>query len=101
MRLGIGHKNALVESGQQKRCAGGLSETAHISAIEFDASPRTGKGGLARRDLVRTQSNRWAASRNGDGSARNVASPMRHFRSEEHTSELQSRRDLVCRLLLE
>src|SRR5690349_22891708 len=25
----------------------------------------------------------------------------RLFRSEEHTSELQSRRDLVCRLLLE
>src|SRR5204863_1100593 len=25
----------------------------------------------------------------------------RHVRSEEHTSELQSRRDLVCRLLLE
>src|SRR5690349_24021663 len=24
-----------------------------------------------------------------------------HLRSEEHTSELQSRRDLVCRLLLE
>ena len=23
-----------------------------------------------------------------------------HFRSEEHTSELQSRSDLVCRLLL-
>src|SRR6266496_5575424 len=27
--------------------------------------------------------------------------PERHIRSEEHTSELQSRRDLVCRLLLE
>src|SRR5690349_23431094 len=26
---------------------------------------------------------------------------MSPFRSEEHTSELQSRRDLVCRLLLE
>src|SRR5215469_17930440 len=26
---------------------------------------------------------------------------MRPVRSEEHTSELQSRRDLVCRLLLE
>src|SRR5690349_23189705 len=26
---------------------------------------------------------------------------MRSSRSEEHTSELQSRRDLVCRLLLE
>src|SRR5438874_9128929 len=37
----------------------------------------------------------------------NVASPYRFARlrrisrSEEHTSELQSRRDLVCRLLLE
>src|SRR5690349_23746545 len=29
------------------------------------------------------------------------ASMTRTFRSEEHTSELQSRRDLVCRLLLE
>src|SRR5690349_22510736 len=28
-------------------------------------------------------------------------SARRHTRSEEHTSELQSRRDLVCRLLLE
>src|SRR6266496_2611215 len=26
---------------------------------------------------------------------------LRTYRSEEHTSELQSRRDLVCRLLLE
>src|SRR5690349_22384826 len=28
-------------------------------------------------------------------------SGLNAFRSEEHTSELQSRRDLVCRLLLE
>src|SRR5690349_23422088 len=28
-------------------------------------------------------------------------SSCQHERSEEHTSELQSRRDLVCRLLLE
>src|SRR5690349_22776310 len=27
--------------------------------------------------------------------------PVENCRSEEHTSELQSRRDLVCRLLLE
>src|SRR5690606_39382335 len=27
--------------------------------------------------------------------------PPRHLRSEEHTSELQSRENLVCRLLLE
>src|SRR6266496_4670543 len=30
-----------------------------------------------------------------------AASNARMLRSEEHTSELQSRRDLVCRLLLE
>src|SRR6266576_6514138 len=30
-----------------------------------------------------------------------LALPVQHVRSEEHTSELQSRRDLVCRLLLE
>src|SRR2546428_10242422 len=29
------------------------------------------------------------------------AEPQRESRSEEHTSELQSRSDLVCRLLLE
>src|SRR5690349_23992924 len=29
------------------------------------------------------------------------ATPAKPTRSEEHTSELQSRRDLVCRLLLE
>src|SRR5690349_23773430 len=30
-----------------------------------------------------------------------ICGPIRGIRSEEHTSELQSRRDLVCRLLLE
>src|SRR5690349_23823382 len=30
-----------------------------------------------------------------------IAWPVTGLRSEEHTSELQSRRDLVCRLLLE
>src|SRR5690349_24193374 len=30
-----------------------------------------------------------------------AVSPRCAYRSEEHTSELQSRRDLVCRLLLE
>src|SRR5699024_11223094 len=35
------------------------------------------------------------------GRALIFASPRRRARSEEHTSELQSRFDLVCRLLLE
>src|SRR3712207_7755147 len=33
--------------------------------------------------------------------AQNIDTPVSAFRSEEHTSELQSRQYLVCRLLLE
>src|SRR5690349_23943670 len=40
-----------------------------------------------------------SASRGGASPA--SSSSCRTTRSEEHTSELQSRRDLVCRLLLE
>src|SRR5690349_24006918 len=35
------------------------------------------------------------------GAPREAFEKLGHPRSEEHTSELQSRRDLVCRLLLE
>src|SRR5438874_9821539 len=42
---------------------------------------------------------RRAAGRRGD--RHRVGHGRRAARSEEHTSELQSRRDLVCRLLLE
>src|SRR5436309_11882124 len=37
----------------------------------------------------------------GRGAASATAAPTRRGRSEEHTSELQSRENLVCRLLLE
>src|SRR5204863_9738888 len=37
----------------------------------------------------------------GDDGFRGREGPLRKPRSEEHTFELQSRRDLVCRLLLE
>src|SRR6266496_6562287 len=42
-----------------------------------------------------------AAAQVGGGPARTAAPSAPSGRSEEHTSELQSRRDLVCRLLLE
>src|SRR2546428_8288841 len=54
---------------------------------------RTGSGGQAHR-LALPGRARWAG----------VEKPPRRsppIRSEEHTSELQSRSDLVCRLLLE
>src|SRR5690349_24872399 len=46
---------------------------------------------------------RGAAFRRDDDEARGMPRARRQAapRSEEHTSELQSRRDLVCRLLLE
>src|SRR6267378_500598 len=47
--------------------------------------------------LFRSAGLRWLCSSSGSG-RRELA---HQGRSEEHTSELQSRRDLVCRLLLE
>src|SRR3712207_7536357 len=47
-------------------------------------------------------SSSWARARPVPARARQHASPAaRECRSEEHTSELQSRQYLVCRLLLE
>src|SRR5215469_17448301 len=57
-----------------------------------DRNGRTGAGGLQRLGAVE-RCHCW--QRRGPGSR------SRQDRSEEHTSELQSRRDLVCRLLLE
>src|SRR5690349_23853471 len=51
-----------------------------------------------------TRSSDLVARRAVHGAAENAAvtSPdLQRVRSEEHTSELQSRRDIVCRLLLE
>src|SRR2546428_4523414 len=39
--------------------------------------------------------------RKGTTTSRSIRFPSFRMRSEEHTSELQSRSDLVCRLLLE
>src|SRR5436309_4911097 len=53
----------------------------------------------------RAQRDRYRRRRDGeaDGDVRGVEDPhqQRQQRSEEHTSELQSRENLVCRLLLE
>src|SRR5262245_62725535 len=52
--------------------------------------------------LFRSFRTRYTRTRcSGCGSSRNPRPPMRRARSEEHTSELQSLRHLVCRLLLE
>src|SRR5260221_10070484 len=42
-----------------------------------------------------------AATLEQSGNARDALDVLREVRSEEHTSELQSHNDIVCRLLLE
>src|SRR5260221_13878808 len=51
--------------------------------------------------LFRSHAHRSAACRSVRGLARCYSGAVRLFRSEEHTSELQSHSDIVCRLLLE
>src|SRR5256885_9982457 len=53
-----------------------------------------------RRSIARTASGRRAKS-SRTGSSPAIRSSQRFWRSEEHTSELQSPCNLVCRLLLE
>src|SRR5207247_7229928 len=62
-------------------------------------SGRAGRHVAARRR--RMDRGRRRAPRREPVRARRASSPRRVRRSEEHTSELQSRVDLVCRLLLE
>src|SRR5690349_24238432 len=67
-----------------------------------DALPISGPGGrspaLSGWDGLRSGESVW----NGSERLRELAGEgLYPLRSEEHTSELQSRRDLVCRLLLE
>src|SRR5437868_8855455 len=69
----------------------------------FRSRSRLGRGaGAADRDLVvlrQAPEHDRRAARSAGAAARGRAGPAQ--RSEEHTSELQSRFDLVCRLLLE
>src|SRR5699024_11758447 len=72
----------------------GAREAAHLP--EDDAVPCRGAGDVGQeRDDPATHGVDGHAD---EDDARNIAVPAR---SEEHTSELQSRFDLVCRLLLE
>src|SRR5690606_42022094 len=62
---------------------------------------RTGRGARHRRDVGAPRTGNQAQAR-GAGQGHHPLSACAHGRrSEEHTSELQSRENLVCRLLLE
>src|SRR5690349_23328158 len=64
----------------------------HGAAPPLHRGEALGLGGRRGRDLERLRR---------ESLRDNVLEGLSVLRSEEHTSELQSRRDLVCRLLLE
>src|SRR5204863_7215359 len=72
-------------------------------AVTFSAPPAAGITATGTSTIALTGGDRvlLAGTREGVWRAINPAANVRAMRSEEHTSELQSRRDLVCRLLLE
>src|SRR5690625_6174015 len=89
-----------------------IFELLQFKKFEFDAKKRRLEGALTIHDLRRIAKRRTpaAAFDYTDGAAEgelSLARARRAFqdvtfhRSEEHTSELQSRGHLVCRLLLE
>src|SRR3712207_7058003 len=63
--------------------------------------PKLHGGAVGSRGSVRRHSRRPAIARRRRSVRPLGVAPVRASRSEEHTSELQSRQYLVCRLLLE
>src|SRR5690606_42028904 len=55
----------------------------------------------ARRMTMAVCGGNGSGNDSGDSEPQSAGSRTKQFRSEEHTSELQSRENLVCRLLLE
>src|SRR2546421_6894651 len=91
-RVGLGRYEALVFVNLSRAGAVTAGEVARVSGVNRVQTYRA-LGGLEARGLVEVtldRPRRYAARALNDV-----------FRSEEHTSELQSRSDLVCRLLLE
>src|SRR5256886_6581404 len=80
-----------------------------FAKAEFPAAPSTARCGVARRGSAaapapraeRRPGARWHRWPAGAARLQGVAPLSRAARSEEHTSELQSQSNLVCRLLLE
>src|SRR6266540_6147865 len=88
---------AAMKLGGWRKIAGAMwgppDDPQIYGAMEFDATPLRAFTSKARQAGHRVTATHLAG--------RAVALALHEVRSEEHTSELQSHHDLVCRLLLE
>src|SRR5207253_3800002 len=84
-------------------CTLSLEPSAHPSFFFFDGPATTDIYTLSLHDALPISSITSSPSGTRFESPRGICTclPWPHVRSEEHTSELQSRGQLVCRLLLE
>src|SRR5438034_8591796 len=88
---GLAHPAHQAERDRRRRSEAERGERDHVAALE---------GAEARRDQERGEADRRAEGLD-HGGRRQRDRDAQELRSEEHTSELQSHSDLVCRLLLE
>src|SRR5699024_11570727 len=79
-------------------CAGNDFPAGTVTVGPFVVKPSRPR--TARRKFA-ASAGRWKPTRSAPRSPRRISSRHGSWRSEDHTSELQSRFDLVCRLLLE
>src|SRR5690349_22715165 len=86
--VSAGHRVAVCEQVEDPKLAKGLVRREVVETIT--------PGSVLAEDWIATGRNNFLAALLPQDSVVGLAA-----RSEEHTSELQSRRDLVCRLLLE
>src|SRR5690349_11048437 len=104
-RLRLHQQDRLVGRVEEMRSqlVGEQPATSHASHAAVRDAAVAGKAHLvtsADSDYTRL-GDRWTMSVGQGGPVGTPGAAQPRSRSEEHTSELQSRRDLVCRLLLE
>src|SRR6267378_1997153 len=92
---------SLTPDQEQRRAGPILPQHYHVRVEELEveiAGRRSGERLIA----IAVRSRPWRRRQLAQVGPPSLADERRrvHLRSEEHTSELQSRRDLVCRLLL-
>src|SRR5690606_40226583 len=92
----------ILECFEQVQLGHERADVAHAASSTFARAAAGASGSSGGGDHAAIAPRRGRPTRRGGGSPwRRAAPPSGPTRSEEHTSELQSRENLVCRLLLE